>query len=152
MVVPSGTTRPGRSSIIFVPAPQTGRAQHQFAVLDAPQPDDLIGILAELRRLTLQHLNLETQPPVEVHVQRGKDASVVGVARLDQVLREIALFVVKKQRQARYRLPVLMLDPVLDEASPDQVANRLGSVAEPLAFEELVEVLEQIILNSDAYS
>lgn len=114
-------------------------------------PDDLIGVLAELRGLALQHLNLQTQPLVEVHVQRREDAGVVGVARPDKVFGEVALLVIKKQRQARHSLPVFVLDPVLDEASPDQVADRLGPVAEMLAFKQLVEVLKQLILNSDAY-
>lgn len=128
--------------LVFVISPQAGRGQHQLAVLDPPQPDDLVGILAELCRLTLQDLNLQTKPLIEVHVQSGQNAGVVRMARLGQVFGELPLFMVEEQRQARHCLPGLALDPVLDQASPDEVANSLRSIAEPAAFEELVEVFE----------
>ena len=63
-------------------------------MLDAAQPDEAVRVLPQLGGGALQDLHLQAEVLVEVHVQRGQDPGVVGVATLHQLLGELPLLVV----------------------------------------------------------
>jgi hypothetical protein len=118
-------------------------------MLDASQSDDVVGVSAEHPRLALEHLDLETEPLVEVEVKGRQHPGVMGMAGLDESFGQLALLVVVKQGQARDGFAVITLDLVLHQTTADEIANGLRSVAELAPFEELFEPRQKVAVEGD---
>ncbi len=121
-------------------------------MFDPPQTDEVIGVVPDLRGPTLQDLNLETEPVVEMDVKGGKDPGLVCVAGSDEALSEFALLVVIEQGQAGHRLAIFVLDLVLHQTATNEIADGFRSVSEAPAVKQFFETFKQLALDGNGDS
>jgi hypothetical protein len=121
-------------------------------VLDPAKTEQAVRVAPEHRGLTLEDLDLEAEPVVEMDVEGREHPSTVGVTGLHQPLGEFALFVVIEQGEARHRLALAVLDLVLHQLTADEVPDRLRPVAQTPAIEQFFETLQELPFDGDGDS
>jgi hypothetical protein len=99
-------------------------------MLHTPKPDQMVGVVVQIGRLSPQYLNLEAQSLVQVHVEHRQDLRVVCVSAFDQSAGQLALLVVVDERERGYRRALAGLDLVINQSMTYEIANRFGPVAE----------------------
>ena len=105
---------------------EDGRRTHdQLPVQHTFQPENLIRERAQYSDGTFERQHLETQVRVEMHVHGRQDVRVVGMARLDEPVRQLALVVVVDQRQRADAVSLGIGRMVFDETAAHQIAHRL---------------------------
>ena len=121
-------------------------------MFDSPQTDEMVSVVPESGGFTLEDLDLETEPVVEVDVKGGEDSGLMGVAGSDEALSEFALLVVIEQGQAGHGLAIFVLDLVLYQPATNEIADGFRSVSEALAVEQFLESGEQLALDGNGDS
>ena len=126
------------------------RGGREGAVLDAAGPDEPVGDLLQGPGGPAEDKDLEAVVGVQVDVEGGDDRFVVGVLEVGQLVGQIARVVVVDECDRPDSLLRAELPLIPDEGFADEITEGLGPVGVPFAYDEPIELPEELFVERDA--